>query len=342
MTTLTAKKMYPDKSTWEKIGFEFNEIENNRTLYQTTLPKGWRMQHSEIYPWIDIIDEHQNIRGKMFYKKSYGEEKAHMSLHCKYQIHADYITNDYNNRIVYFGSDNEIIYIAGIIKKIHNPTKEQIQEETKEEERLIAIATNWANINYPHWQQVDAYWNPTDQKQKRRTTKMAKSMYPDQCVWESLGFEFKGISPDDITYETTLPTGWRLQHGKYSSWINIIDEFDNIRGKMFYKTSNCEKKAHMNLYRKYKISAAYLNGDYFTRTIFFGNDEEVLFVAGQITGMLSTNEETIKKAHEEEERLIAIAINWANENYPNWQNVDAYWNPKTNHDIKTKKRNKPQ
>lgn len=172
------------------------------------------------------------------------------------------------------------------------------------------------------------------------TIKMAKDMHPDKEIWEQIGFTFTEINHDDILYSTTLPEGWKMETKENSPWINIIDDLGNTRGSMYYQASLYERKSHMNLFCKYKVYGGYLNGDYSKRIIMFGNDEETLFIAGQITSIPGDIKENIERMRKEEMQLKEIARTWANENYPNWQNVDAYWHPRKKEKCKVKELSK--
>lgn len=178
-----------------------------------------------------------------------------------------------------------------------------------------------------------------DNKQEKNITiKMAKNMYPSKEIWEEIGFQFTKIDYDDVLYNTTLPVGWTVQHIENSPWFKIIDNLGNNRGNMYFKATIYERVAHMNLFSKYRIFPSYENGDYSRRYIVFGNDEETLFVAGQVHGIKNVTKEATSQIHKEEKELIEKAKIWANENYPNWQKVDAYWDTpkKKTTKIKTK------
>lgn len=177
------------------------------------------------------------------------------------------------------------------------------------------------------------------QQKAIRRNKMAKSMRPEKEIWEQLGFKFSEIEDDDILYDATLPEGWSMQATEHAMWINILDPNGRIRGKMFYKAAFYDRRADMSLNCRYDIYTEHVDKDYSTRIVYFGNPEEKLFVAGQIKRRNSTGEEGLK-AYREEQELREIATKWANENYPDWKNVNAYWDLPTKKESKTKKHTK--
>ena len=164
------------------------------------------------------------------------------------------------------------------------------------------------------------------QQRAVNNTMVAKEMLPSRKDWEQLGFTFSDIPGDDVLCKATLPEGWRIKATDHSMWNDIIDQNGRKRGSMFYKSSFYDRSAHMNLNCRYGVRLDYIGEDYATTEIYFGNDSEKLFVAGQVcTPKNATREERLAR-YAEEDRLKAIAKKFGDENYPNWQSVHAYWN----------------
>lgn len=152
---------------------------------------------------------------------------------------------------------------------------------------------------------------------------MARRMSPCKEEWEKLGFEFFDIPGDDVLYETTLPEGWSIVPSEYPKKNNILDENKNVRGTIFYNISYYGIIAEMHLYRRYNIVVEH---DDNLIEIYFGNKKEKLFVAGQIHNSDYPYDHDNNKAYfKEEDRLKKLAEDFAKENYPDWENFDAYW-----------------
>lgn len=163
------------------------------------------------------------------------------------------------------------------------------------------------------------------QQRAIRNIMMAKEMRPSREEWEQLGFVFTDIPGDDVLCSAVLPEGWSIKATDHSMWNEIIDENGMKRGSMFYKAAFYDRSAHMSLERRYGVCSSYVGDDYSTTEVYFGNNEEKLFVAGQVHYSKDATREERAAKYEEEEKLRAIAKQFGDENYPGWESVHAYW-----------------
>lgn len=153
---------------------------------------------------------------------------------------------------------------------------------------------------------------------------LARNMKPEKEEWEKLGFVFEDIPGDDLLCKAVLPAGWELVATDHPMWNDLIDEKGNQRGSMFYKAAFYDRDAFMRLERRYGIGTNY-SDDLSIREIYFGNQDEKLFVAGQIQITKNdTREERLEK-YKQEEKLKRMAIKFGDEYYPDWQDSLAYW-----------------
>ena len=164
----------------------------------------------------------------------------------------------------------------------------------------------------------------TTKEQLITTTKISKELNPSKEIWEELGFTFTNNQENTSIYNTTLPTGWSILPTSYSMMQNIVDEHNRIRGNIL-----CNTKNSIYLNTRYRICMNYVGKDYNTVEIYFGNEEEKLFVAGQVHKKDCTNKYEIITAYEEQIKLTQLAQEWAEYNYPNYEDVRAYWNEPT-------------
>lgn len=164
-----------------------------------------------------------------------------------------------------------------------------------------------------------------DTKGERIIIVMAKDMVPVKENWEELGFRFTDIPGDDVLCIAKMPEGWSIRKSDYSMWIDIIDQNGLKRGTMFYKNTPYHKKAYMTLESRYKVCEDYTDNDQL-KTIYFGNEQERLFVAGKVdlSHKLTWEEKLLMRF--QEIKLKELARQFANENYPGWRNVNSYWN----------------
>ena len=167
------------------------------------------------------------------------------------------------------------------------------------------------------------------QQEAVNRTMLAKRMYPSRADWESLGFTFVDIPDDNVLCHAELPEGWSIEATSHSMHINILDANGLKRGSMFYKAAFYDRNASMSLERRYGIFRKYFEENPRTFEVYFGNEQEILFVAGKVVKPTNGTEEEIDAAYAEAERLEKIALEWANENYPEWENIHAYWDAGT-------------
>ena len=156
------------------------------------------------------------------------------------------------------------------------------------------------------------------------SVKMAKDMRPSREDWEKLGFFFAEIPSDDVLCRAILPEGWKISKTEHPLWSEIFDENGRKRGSMFYKDAFCDRNAYMNLIPRYKVDYDFV--DDVNTEVYFGNDQEKLFVAGQVSIPKDAPLEERMAKYTERDRLMYIARKYADENYPDWEDIHAYWN----------------
>ncbi len=152
---------------------------------------------------------------------------------------------------------------------------------------------------------------------------MPREMHPTKEAFEKLGFVFKDIPGDDVLCYGALPEGWSIRPTDQSTWHDIVDENGITRGDMFYRASSYDRDAHMKLFCRYRVRREIIDGE---TEIFFGNETEKLFVAGRVKIDFDASREEVESQFERTNMLIMKAQKFADENYPDWENVHAYWN----------------
>ena len=162
---------------------------------------------------------------------------------------------------------------------------------------------------------------------------MPVEMHPSRKDWEDLGFAFNNIPGDDVLCAATLPKGWSIKPTDQPLWSDIVDENGITRGDMCYRASTYDRDAHMKLWHRYSIRREIIGKE---TEIFFGNTTEKLFVAGRAIIDFDSSKEDIQKQFDRINELIMLAKDFADENYPDWENVHAYWD--TNKKVKSLKR----
>ncbi len=166
------------------------------------------------------------------------------------------------------------------------------------------------------------------------STMMAKEMEPSREEWEKLGFTFTDIPGDEVLCEASLPEGWSMEETDHPMWINIVDQNGMKRGSMFYKAVFYDRVARMSLHCRYGAFSDY-SADGSIVEIYFGSSDaqEKLFVAGKL------NRSTLSKEFfKEQDRLLAVAEKFGDKNYPDWRNINAYWDNPIEHSPRLSKK----
>ena len=92
--TLLARRMYPSQADWESLGFTFIDIPDDRVMYQAELPEGWSIEATSHQMHSNILDANGHKRGSMFYKASFYDRNASMSLERRYNINRRYFEDN--------------------------------------------------------------------------------------------------------------------------------------------------------------------------------------------------------------------------------------------------------
>lgn len=157
--------------------------------------------------------------------------------------------------------------------------------------------------------------------------KLAKKMSPSREAFEELGFVFTDTK-SRLLVDAQLPEGWSIVKTSNYYFSDIIDDNGNKRGKFFYDGNPFDADAHMELVTRYRPCCNYSesNGGRDCRyEFYFGNEREELFVAGAVEYKRNNTEEENHEAYVKEGEYRKAVEQWGDENYPDWRNIDAYW-----------------
>ena len=163
-----AKRMDPKMEEWEKLGFSFTQIPGDDMLCEAVLPEGWELKPTDHSMWTDIVDNNGHKRGSMFYKAAFYDRDAHMYLSPRYGVRTTYLNDEENTTEIYFGSDDEILYIAGRVSFPKDLSRKERLERYDLQDEFREDALKFGEENYPDFRDVHAYWDkPLELKQKK-------------------------------------------------------------------------------------------------------------------------------------------------------------------------------
>ncbi len=149
-------------------------------------------------------------------------------------------------------------------------------------------------------------------------------------VWEKLGFVF-GNTIDRIFVEAKFPKGWRKQPTDHDMWSNLLDDKGRKRGAIFYKAAFYDRSAHISLQRRYSYSTEPEGGwGNAVNKSFIGvakDGDSIIFKTEPTSPEPDGGAERDKRMawYAEKDAKASEARAWLDAQYPNWQDVSAYW-----------------
>lgn len=131
---------------------------------------------------------------------------------------------------------------------------------------------------------------------------------------EALGFVF-GADVDDLFVACKLPEGWTKEPTDHSMWSNLLDPQGRKRGMIFYKAAFYDRKAHMQMERRYSAEGYVQAGENYDVIVKDGATGETLKHVGSYP----------RRDYQAGDELRKTAFNWLNENFPEHRDTFAYW-----------------
>lgn len=147
--------------------------------------------------------------------------------------------------------------------------------------------------------------------------------------YERMGIKIIGINEyDDMLYNVELPEGWKIEAtGHY--WSSVTDDKGRERISFFYKGGLYDRDAFCDFKHRYSFSISPFD-DYKSDVGYEGRKfmPWKLFITDSGQKIIELKElvpKTDVEYFEKDEVLRAFGIQYLNENYPDWENINAYW-----------------
>ena len=173
----------------------------------------------------------------------------------------------------------------------------------------------------------------------KKTVQLATPLIPSPEVFQRVGFTFKtGKNNKEMA---TLPEGWTTNRirGNIASEVTLYDEKRRARGHSDI-VSNAFKnqvQSYTRMYTRYSIQVINMrdnhpDGNY---EVFlckiepsFANQDsrlnhDIVFTAGRT--QIEPKYDYIRGVYSDSNRAVRKCIEFANKNFPDWQNPEAYW-----------------
>lgn len=173
LTMQVAKNMSPKKEIWESMDFIFEDIEGDSYLCNATFPSGWSAIILEDSNTINIIDGNGLKRGTIFNYNLLNKSQIYMRLNTFYSVHSVYTNEKQNEKLVFFGNEEEILYNAGTVNmKNVNPYKNHAIEK---EFRKKLSARKYGDEYYSRFDKYTPYYS--EEELSKQTVKQKMKMY---------------------------------------------------------------------------------------------------------------------------------------------------------------------
>ena len=169
---------------------------------------------------------------------------------------------------------------------------------------------------------------------------LPKKMIPGIESWEKLGFMFAEINNEHF-YKVVIPKSWILSVSDNNDReLHFLDESNKLRARTYIPQvagldidPEYTLIPQMELLPYYKINITNLgkvgdNTPSHINEVWFGNQEEVLFVAGRLHTPINDTDAEEQAFDNKIMHLEQAAEKYAEENYPLFKDPLAYWNTK--------------
>ncbi|WP_291567072.1 MULTISPECIES: hypothetical protein [unclassified Clostridium] len=147
--------------------------------------------------------------------------------------------------------------------------------------------------------------------------------------WTKERYEKMGIKIideyDDLFFNVILPNGWEVKPTGHSMWNDVFDNKKRKRISFFYKGAFYDRDAFSNFEKRYSYRIMPFD-DYITNASY----EERM--AKEQYGVVYDCEKEIYRTtgivskDYWDKRLETQSEDYLNLNYPNWKDINAYWN----------------
>lgn len=166
---------------------------------------------------------------------------------------------------------------------------------------------------------------PYEERAKR--SKENKRKYTME-QYAKMGITVLDEEDDDCVCKVQLPDGWKIERVD-SLWCNILDNKGRKRISFFYKPAFWDRNAFTNFLCRYGISILpfdnYMSDATYEDRIFKPWSVYVTDCGECIEKLYEITPTTKKEFYEVDDKLRAIGIEYLRKYYPEYKDINAYW-----------------
>lgn len=170
--------------------------------------------------------------------------------------------------------------------------------------------------------QLPTYSNDSHERDaKAAYKKMGIKVYPfTNKIARIFKAQVKKIDNDPIFVPVILPAGWKLEATDHSMWNNLVDEKGRIRAFIFYKAAFYDRSAHIRFVRRYEYTTEFITLESGSK-----NYDQYAIVKDNATGERLFQSKAVDMYKEEGAECRRQAEEFLNTNFPNHNDIIAYW-----------------
>lgn len=164
-------------------------------------------------------------------------------------------------------------------------------------------------------------------EERYKAAKLAKIEWTKQ-QYEKMGIKVIDES-DELFWNVELPEGWKVEATDHSMWNNLYDDKGRERATFFYKAAFYDRDAFINFNRRYscrKMPFDNYESDISYEERKFKPWKLCIMDNGKIITILEEiTPSTTNEYYAIDDRLDEIGVSYLKEHYPNYEDINAYW-----------------
>lgn len=210
-----------------------------------------------------------------------------------------------------------------------NPSKAIENQERREQQKVVRNQRlpKRTNGGIPDEYRFKGATKDMDYDEREKIVNQNISEYTKQ-QYEKMGI--KVIEDyDDLFYNVELPEGWEIKATDHSMWNDVLDSKGRKRISFFYKGAFYDRDAFSNFERRYSFSilpfdeyksdAGYQERKFKPWKLFITDCGEKIKELKEMTATTDAEYFAI------DDVLKPMGAKYLDENFPNWKDINAYW-----------------
>lgn len=235
-------------------------------------------------------------------------------------------------------NDNERVFLEAMLYTMDgkSPSLAIEDQEKREQQKVVrncrlpkkvdgGIPDECKNKGIPHWSTPE--WDQMSWEERDAICESNKIEWVKQ-QYAKMGIKILG-EVDDLFYSVELPEGWKIKATNHSMWNDVLDNNGHKRISFFYKGAFYDRDAFSNFERRYGYSICPF--DFYETDASYEERESKPWSAyltdgGKRVELLKTLVPIVsQRSWELDDALRVCAKTYLNEHYPDWEDIDAYW-----------------